>query len=176
MAAATKFLQLVSSANEELNRVQNNVAEAFRLIENRIAVAITTINTNIYNSIVQTINNVAPGAGWDAYETSTVVSYTNVSTQLARWTIPPGAIWNVYSLTMGKGTSALFNSFSQDGWAIAYRQGSAAAGLVTGVGGLTGGAGSVTFTVVANDLILSVVGSVAEPVTNWRTVVRRLSM
>ncbi len=84
---AIKYLQNITSENEELNRVQANVAEAFRRVEDRIAESITTINTTIYNAISTTP---AIPKSWDFITEHFVTSGSNVATTIAAFSIDNG--------------------------------------------------------------------------------------
>lgn len=86
MPAATKFLTITTD-NQDLNRVQANVSEALRHLQNNII--------NITNTIVyETFNNPSnpPSGMWDSILTNTVTTDSNIQTTALEWAVTEGTI------------------------------------------------------------------------------------
>jgi len=99
--SSPKFLT-VRTDNEDLNRVQDNVAEALRRLENRIATAIITPNTVINNNLTTAIYDVYPPNVQEIiiYGKSVGINPSNV----IGWVLPEGYCETILGSVVGSRT------------------------------------------------------------------------
>ena len=169
-----KFLQIVSSQNEELNRVQANVAEALRQIENRVTTAITTVNTNIYNALNET--TAGTPREWDHVSAHTLVTTSNVLTTIASFQLAEGTVenWFVTISSVASDFSPAGDASSFGRGAVFYRRVGNAPVLLS-TGGLWGAAiivSQAVISVVAGVPSIQVAGQLNVP-SRWTATVRR---